>query len=122
MANKIVHWELMGADGDAQKAFYSTIFDWEFAAAEGVEDYNMTAAEATGVAGAVGKGNEHMPNYSAMYVEVGDINETLGVIASSGGSTVVPRTEIPGTVSFALFNDPAGNMVGRVETDVPARE
>ena len=76
MANKIVHWELMGADGDAQKAFYSTIFDWEFAATEGIENYHMTTAEAAGVGGAVGQGNEHMPNYAAMYVEVGDINET----------------------------------------------
>ena len=122
MANKIVHWELMGADGDAQKAFYSTIFDWEFAATEGFENYHMTTAEATGVGGAVGQGNEHMPNYAAMYVEVGDINETLGVIEASGGSTVVPRTEIPGTVSFALFNDPAGNLVGIVESDTPAAE
>ena len=109
MANKIVHWELMGADGDAQKTFYSTIFDWDLTPTEGIENYHMTTAEATGIGGAVGQGNEQMPNYATIYVEVGDINETLGVIESNGGSTVVPRTEIPGTVSFALFNDPAGN-------------
>ena len=110
MANKIVHWELMGADGDAQKAFYSTIFDWEFAATEGIENYHMTTAEATGVGGAVGQGNEHMPNYAAMYVEVGDINETLGVIEASGGSTVVPRTEIPGNCLLRIVQRPCRQL------------
>ena len=119
-ANPIVHWELMGADGDAQKQFYSTIFDWEFESPEGFDGYHMTSAEATGIGGAVGQGNEHMPSYAAIYVQVDDIEVSLGDIASNGGTTVVPRTEIPGSVTFALFTDPAGNMVGLVEAETPA--
>ena len=61
-----------------------------------------------------------MPNYAAIYVQVDDIEVSLGEIASIGGTTVVPRTEIPGTVTFALFTDPAGNMVGLVEGETPA--
>jgi len=118
-ANPIVHWELMGADGEGQKTFYSSIFDWEFQSVEGFDGYHMTSPEATGIGGAVGKGNEHMPNYAAMYVQVEDIEVSLGDIASNGGTTVVPRTEIPGTVTFALFTDPAGNMVGLVEAETP---
>ena len=121
-ANPIVHWELMGPDGDAQKAFYGSIFDWEFDTPEGFENYHMVDREATGVGGAVGQGNENMPNYFALYVQVDDIEVSLGDIESNGGSTVVPRTEIPGTVTFALFNDPAGNLVGLVEAETPAAE
>jgi predicted enzyme related to lactoylglutathione lyase len=29
----------------------------------------------------------------------------------------MPRTEIPEVVTFALFSDPAGNLVGLVEAD-----
>ena len=119
-ANPIVHWEFMGADGDSQRSFYSSIFDWEFAAVEGFDGYHMTSAESSGVAGAVGTGNEQMPNYSAVYIQVDDINDSLTTVEANGGSTVVPRTEIPGTVTFAMFNDPAGNMVGIVEADTPA--
>ena len=119
-ANPIVHWELMGADGDSQKAFYSTIFDWEFESPEGFDGYHLTSADATGIGGAVGQGNENMPSYAAIYVKVDDIEVSLGDIASNGGTTVVPRTEIPGTVTFALFTDPAGNMVGLVEAETPA--
>jgi len=32
----------------------------------------------------------------------------------------MPRTEIPGVVTFGLFNDPAGNLVGLVEEDTPS--
>lgn len=119
-ANPIVHWELMGPDGEAQKGFYSSIFDWKLSQVENFPNYFMTDAEETGVAGAVGQGNEQMPAYSTFYVQVEAIEESLGKIEANGGSTVVPRTEIPGTVSFALFHDPAGNLVGLVEAETPA--
>jgi hypothetical protein len=32
-----------------------------------------------------------------------------------GGKTVVPVTEIPNVVTFALFQDPEGNMVGIIK-------
>ena len=69
--------------------------------------------------GAVGTGPEEMPNYLTIYVEVESIDDHLAKIGAAGGSTVMPRTEIPGTVTYALFSDPAGNVVGLVETDVP---
>ena len=121
-ANPIVHWELMGADGEAQKKFYSSIFDWEFDSPEGFENYHLTDAEDTGVGGAVGQGPENHPSYAAIYVQVDDIEVSLAEVEANGGSTVIPRTEIPGTVTFAQFSDPAGNLVGIVEAEVPAAE
>ncbi len=114
--NPIVHWEIMGADAAAQKSFYSDIFEWQFETPEGFESYYMTSPEG-GPGGAVGRGSDEMPGYLTIYVEVADINETLGKVEASGGSTVVPRTEIPDTVIFAMFSDPGGNIVGLVEAD-----
>ena len=34
----------------------------------------------------------------------------------AGGSTVTPRTAIPGMGAFAYFKDPEGNVVGLWET------
>jgi len=120
--NKIVHWELMGPDGDALSAFYSGMFDWDPQPVEGFAGYNLVDAEQTGVGGAVGQGPEEMPNYLTIYIEVEDITEHLGKIEAAGGSTLVPRTELPGMVTFAQFADPAGNAVGLVETAVPQSE
>ena len=52
-----------------------------------------------------------------MYIAVDDTNDHLARIESAGGSTLMPRTEIPGTVTFALFADPAGNTLGLVEAE-----
>ncbi len=120
--NPIVHWELMGADAGAQKEFYGKIFDWEFNSPEGFDEYHMVSEEGMGVGGAVGKGPEEMPSYALIYVQVDSIDESLAAVEANGGSTVMPRTEIPGTVTFAMFNDPAGNMVGLVEAETPAGE
>lgn len=38
---------------------------------------------------------------------------------SLGGKTVMPRTEIPQMVTFGLFADPEGHLVGVVEEAVP---
>ncbi len=54
--NPVVHWELMGADGDAQKAFYESIFDWKLEAPEGFGEYHMIGNDEVGLGGAVGKG------------------------------------------------------------------
>lgn len=58
-----------------------------------------------------------MPNYSCIYVQVDSIEKTLEDVNASGGATLVPRTEIPNTVIYGLFKDPAGNIVGVVEPD-----
>ena len=56
MSNKIVHWELMGPDGDALKGFYGELFGWETEAVPGFNEYHMVGADSSGLAGAVGKG------------------------------------------------------------------
>ena len=38
-------------------------------------------------------------------------------IEAAGGRTVMPVTEIPGTVTLAQFQDPAGNMVGIIKSE-----
>ena len=122
MANKIVHWELMGEDPEKLTAFYSGLFDWTPTAVPGFENYSLIGAEEAGVGGAIGRGMEEMPTYLTMYIEVEDITDHLAKIEGSGGKAVMPRTEIPGTVTFALFSDPAGNLVGLVEAEIPAAE
>jgi len=46
---------------------------------------------------------------------VPEIVEALARIEAAGGKTVVPRTVVPGVVTFALFTDPAGNLLGLAE-------
>ncbi|MCP4306911.1 MAG: hypothetical protein GY926_22635 [bacterium] len=120
--HKIVHWELMGPEAGKLAAFYGSLFGWDLQAYPGMDDYHLVDEKQSGVGGAIGAGNEHMPNYQTMYVEVGSVDEHLGKAEANGGTTVVPRTVVPGTVTFGLFKDPAGNLVGVVEAETPPAE
>ena len=94
-SNPIVHWELMGSDGEAQKSFYQSIFDWKLDAVPGFENYFVTSGEEMGVNGAVGQGSEEMPSYLTIYVAVDDINAKLAEVEAAGGSTVMPEPRCP---------------------------
>lgn len=121
-AHKIVHFELMGPDGAALSGFYQGLFGWNAEEVPGYGGYHLVSAEETGVGGAVGTGNEHMPSYMTMYVEVESVDAHLAKAAAGGATVVVPRTVVPGMASFGLFTDPAGNLVGVVEEVVPPAE
>jgi hypothetical protein len=118
--NPIIHWEIMGADGNATAAFYGKVFDWAPQAWSGFEGYHGIDAEHGGIGGAVGKGSDDMPAYVTVYIGVDDIDEHMKKIAAAGGSTVLSRTVIPGVVAFGMFRDPAGNVVGLAEHETPA--
>jgi hypothetical protein len=49
-------------------------------------------------------------------VDVEAIDDSLKQIESEGGTTVTPRTPIPGMGAFAYFKDPEGNVLGLWET------
>ena len=46
---------------------------------------------------------------------VDDIDYVLAKVEANGGSVVLPRTVVPDVVTFALFKDPAGNLLGVAE-------
>lgn len=114
-ANPIVHWEIMGPDGSQLREFYGSVFDWALESVEGFESYFTTEGDSMGVNGAVGQGAEEMPTYQCIYVGVEDIDTKLTEVEAAGGSTVIAKTSIPDVVTFAMFRDPAGNLVGIVE-------
>lgn len=113
MANRITHWEIMGGDGAALKEFYGSLFGWTLEEVPGFDQYYTVAGdEVGGDGGAVGKGSADMPSYLTIYLGVDDIDDHLAKIERAGGRTVVPKTVIPDVVTFAMFADPAGNVLG----------
>jgi len=67
-----------------------------------------------GIGGGIGQaqgGDGHV----TFYVEVDDLQAALDSIERLGGKTVVPVTEME-MVTFALFADPVGHVVGIVKS------
>jgi predicted enzyme related to lactoylglutathione lyase len=106
MSAPIVYFEVAGPDGARLREFYSGVFGWEIDA-----NSSITAASTGGLRGGI----RQDPAEKVLYLGVPDIAEALQRIEAAGGQTVVPRTVVPGVVTFALFTDPAGNRMGLAE-------
>jgi predicted enzyme related to lactoylglutathione lyase len=112
---KVIHFELMGDDGDGLTKFYEGLFGWKTQAVEGYDGYNFVSTDDAGVGGAIGRGPEEARSYLSVYFQVESIDQTLEQAELAGAKTLVPRTVLPGIVTYGMFADPAGNMIGLTE-------
>jgi predicted enzyme related to lactoylglutathione lyase len=110
MANRVTWFEITGKDGEALQRFYSDVFGWQYEQAPGDMKYGMISGGEGGIGGGIGdaQGEGHV----TVYVEVDDPQAYLDKIEQHGGKTIMPPTEIPNMVTFALFADPQGHTVG----------
>jgi predicted enzyme related to lactoylglutathione lyase len=120
-AAPVVHFEVTGKDAKKLQNFYSKMFEWNIQNMPEME-YGMVETSANGdkrgkgsIDGGVGAAPPGAPGYVTFYVQVPDLPAALKKAESLGGKTIVPPTEIPNIVTFAMFQDPEGNAVGLVK-------
>lgn len=114
MGNPVVHFEIMGKDGEKLQQFYSTLFGWKIDASNPMKYGLVEKGSDAGIGGGIGAAQD-APPYVTVYVQVGDLQAYLDKVHQMGGKTIVPPTEIPNMVTFAMFQDPEGNCVGLVK-------
>ncbi|MBV9356513.1 MAG: glyoxalase [Chloroflexi bacterium] len=114
MAAPSVHWfEVTGRDGPALQQFYARLFDWSVADAGDSSGYGLVSAAGTGIGGGIGASQDGGPGQVTFYVEVDDPASYLARAEQLGGRALVQPTEIPNYgLTFALFTDPEGHVVG----------
>lgn len=117
MGKPVVHFEVVGKDGDKLRSFYSELFDWDFQVMGGPMNYGVvqrngnTNAEGAGIGGA-----SDYEGHVTFYVEVPDIAASLEQIEARGGTRLMGPDEVPGAgIRVAHFGDPEGHVVGLVE-------
>jgi uncharacterized protein len=120
--DKVVHFEIPADDVPRAKAFYGSIFGWE------LESMDMGGGQYT-IVRTVAVDDKQMPTEPGainggmmqrtadtpapvLTIGVESIDDALKQVDTRGGSTVQPRTEIPGMGAFAYFKDSEGNVVG----------
>src|SRR5215470_2633653 len=109
-ANPVTWFEIIGRDATALQGFYSELFGWKLQNAGGM-NYGMLEGANGGIGGGIGE-TEDGAGHVTVYVQVDDPQEYLDKASTLGGKTIVPVTEIPDMVTFALFADPEGHVVG----------
>lgn len=116
MGNPVVHFEIMGTDGQALGAFYSSVLGWTVQDVPEMQ-YELVDTQSTeGIAGGIGT-TEPGRTGVTFYIAVPDTDEALRRIETAGGQTAMPTMEVPGVVTFAIFRDPWGNLVGLVKDE-----
>lgn len=125
--DKVLHFEITFDDHARAKEFYGSVFDWElndmemgggmvYTTATTVPiDEQMRPTEPGAINGGfTGRGAE-TPS-PVITIGVDSIDETLKKVEAGGGSTITPRTPIPGMGAFAYFKDSEGNTMGLFES------
>jgi predicted enzyme related to lactoylglutathione lyase len=121
MGQPVVHFEVIGKDGDKLRSYYSDLFGWQIDASNPmnygiVQREGNTSPEGIGIGGGVGQAPEGADGHVTFYVEVPDVEEALAKAESLGGSRMFGPEQIMESITIGLFNDPEGNMVGVVKT------
>ena len=113
MPNPVVHFEILGTDGDQLQRFYGEMFGWTINA-DNPMSYGLTDTGGEGINGGIGQAETPL---ATIYIEVDDPAKYLEKVVAAGAEVVQEQTDIPGMVTFAQFRDPAGNIVGLVKAD-----
>ena len=120
MGQPVVHFEVIGKDGDKLRSYYSELFGWEIDSNNPMH-YGMVAREGnqapdgSGIGGGFAGGPDGYEGHVTFYVAVPDIEEALAKAESLGGTRVMgPESPVEG-LTIGLFNDPEGHLVGLVE-------
>lgn len=108
-----IWYELMTSDIDAAKAFYGPMLGWSFESHEGGGmEYHVFNAAGPGVGGFMPISKEMADGGArplwAGYILVDDVDKAAAAIASAGGQTFMPPTDIPTVGRIAFLCDPQG--------------
>jgi predicted enzyme related to lactoylglutathione lyase len=117
MSNPVMHFEVMAAKNvDGVRKFYADAFGWKINADNPMNYGLVDTGAGIGIGGGIGQPMPGGPSYATFYIAVDDLARALEKIESLGGKTVMPPMDVPdGSVSIAMFNDPAGNLIGLVK-------
>jgi predicted enzyme related to lactoylglutathione lyase len=120
MGQPVVHFEVIGKDGDKLRSYYSELFGWEIdsnnpmhygmVARRGIRRRTGRASAAVSPAGLTG-----YEGHVTFYVAVPDIEEALAKAESLGGTRVMGPETIMDMIELGQFKDPEGHLIGLVK-------
>jgi uncharacterized protein len=117
MAGHMVHVEIPYDDTAAGRAFWGSLFGWEFEAMAGPVDYQTTRISDESGAGITNM--EPGKRGLRTYFDVDDINASAARVTELGGkaSDAMP---VPSMGWFAICHDTEGNEFGLWQNDTSA--
>lgn len=113
----ITHLEIPVSDFAKATEFYSQVFGWQIAEAEGFEGYPMWQAP-NGVSGGALTERQEGFTQPRSIIEVDSIDDTLAKVQELGGTVTHAKESITPTSWWAVFTDAEGNSLGLFEGEM----
>lgn len=121
MGQPVVHFEIIGKDGDALQQYYSELFGWEIDSNNAmkygiVQRESNVNADGVGIGGGVGGGPGGYDGHVTVYVEVPDVEAAMAKAESLGGTRMMGPDEVMEGLVIGLFTDPEGHTMGVLQS------
>ena len=115
---RVIHFEIAVDDPQASVEFYQNVFAWQITKWEGPMDYWLVKTGEDGEDGIDGalSHRESLGQPITMVIDVDDAAAFLAKVKANGGSIVSDVEEIPGEGIVGYFKDPAGNILGVMQS------
>ena len=119
MGQPVVHFEVVGKDGEKLQGYYRDLFGWEIDTNNPmnygiVQRDGNTDDEGVGIGGGVGQGPDGYDGHVTFYVGVPDVEEALAKAESLGGTRIMGPETIMDSIVLGQFTDPEGHLIGVV--------
>jgi len=114
MPGEIVHIEIPADDTEKARAFWGSLFGWQFEAYPGPSEYHMTRISER--SGAAITNMEPGKRGTRTYFDVADIADGVARVKELGGTAGDPMP-VPGMGWFSTCTDPHGNEFGLWQGD-----
>jgi predicted enzyme related to lactoylglutathione lyase len=122
MGQPVVHFEIIGKDGEKLQSYYSELFGWDIDASNPmkygiVQREGNLNADGVGIGGGVAGAPEGYEGHVMFYVEVPDVEAALAQAEKLGGSRLMGPDEVPGMrIVLGHLKDPEGNLIGVIQS------
>jgi predicted enzyme related to lactoylglutathione lyase len=121
MGHPVVHFEVIGKDGEKLRSYYSELFGWEIDASNPmgygvVQREGNVNSDGVGIGGGVAGGPDGYDGHLTFYVEVPDVEAALARAEELGGTRLMGPDEVPGMgLVLGHLTDPEGHLVGVIQ-------
>jgi predicted enzyme related to lactoylglutathione lyase len=124
MGQPVVHFEVIGTDGEKLQKYYAELFGWEIDSNNDMKygmvarDSNLSTDGQPGIGGGVAGGPPGYEGHVTFYVAVPDVEAALAKAESLGGKRIMGPEKIMDMVELGQFSDPEGHVIGVVKDDM----
>jgi len=121
LGQPVVHFEIIGKDGEKLQSYYADLFGWEINS-DNPMNYGIvqrdgnTNADGAGIGGGVAAGPEGYSGHITFYIEVPDVEAALAKAETLGGSRIMGPEKVMEQIEIGQFTDPEGHLVGVVKS------